>query len=78
MAQSQYADYLGHKVHYQLQGQGDTTLVFIHGWSCDTEFWKYQTPALTADYRVILVDLPDTGKAMRRKLIIHWTPLRML
>lgn len=61
--QSHTADYNGHKVHYQIEGSGSTTIVFIHGWSCDTEFWKYQTPAFTDDYRVILIDLPGHGKS---------------
>ncbi|MDH4202194.1 MAG: alpha/beta hydrolase [Phycisphaerae bacterium] len=61
--QSHYADYDGHKVHYQTAGSGSTTIVFIHGWSCDTEFWKYQTPAFRDDYRVILIDLPGHGKS---------------
>ena len=61
--QSHTADYDGHKVHYQIAGSGSKTIVFIHGWSCDTEFWKYQTPALTEDYRVILIDLPGHGKS---------------
>ena len=61
--QSHYADYNGHKVHYQIEGTGSNTIVFIHGWSCDTEFWKYQTPAFTGDYRVILIDLPGHGKS---------------
>ena len=61
--QSHYADYNGHKVHYQIEGSGSKTIVFIHGWSCDTEFWKHQTPAFRDDYRVILVDLPGHGKS---------------
>ncbi len=62
-SQSHYADYNGHKVHYQVEGSGSQTIVFIHGWSCDTEFWKYQTPAFRDDYRVILIDLPGHGKS---------------
>ena len=61
--QSHYADYNGHKVHYQVTGTGTKTIVFIHGWSCDTEFWKYQTPAFKDNYRVILIDLPGHGKS---------------
>jgi pimeloyl-ACP methyl ester carboxylesterase len=62
-SQSHYANYNGHKVHYQTAGSGSTTIVFVHGWSCDTEFWKYQTPAFTDDYRVICIDLPGHGKS---------------
>jgi pimeloyl-ACP methyl ester carboxylesterase len=61
--QSHDADYNGHKVHYQIAGSGSTTIVFVHGWSCDTEFWKYQIPAFKDDYRVILIDLPGHGKS---------------
>jgi len=62
-SQSHYAEYNGHKVHYRVEGSGSTTIVFIHGWSCDTEFWKFQTPAFRDDYRVILIDLPGHGKS---------------
>ena len=61
--QSHYADYNGHKVHYQIEASGSKTIIFIHGWSCDREFWKYQIPAFTGDYRVILIDLPGHGKS---------------
>ena len=61
--QSHTADYNGHKVHYQVEGTGSNTIVFIHGWSCDMEFWKYQRPAFTDDYRVILIDLLGHGKS---------------
>jgi len=63
VSQSHYADYNGHQVHYQIEGAGNTTIVFIHGWSCDTDFWKYQVPAFRDDYRVILIDLPGHGKS---------------
>lgn len=44
-------------------GQGNTALVFIHGWSCDSEFWREQVGAFAGDYTVVTMDLPGHGKS---------------
>lgn len=40
-----------------------TALVFIHGWSCDSSFWRYQIPAYNKNWRVIAIDLPGFGRS---------------
>ena len=51
----------GVKIAYQLQGNGDVALVFVHGWSCDATYWKYQVPHFAKKYKVVTVDLAGHG-----------------
>ena len=37
------------------------TLVFIHGWPDDAGLWRRQVAALSADYRCVLITLPNFG-----------------
>ena len=39
------------------------TIVFVHGWTCDTSSWRDQVPAFADDYRVITLDLPGHGRS---------------
>lgn len=54
-------------VAYDVRGQGDPTLVFIHGWSCDREFWHNQVDLFAADYRIVTLDLPGHGKSGKNR-----------
>ena len=56
------------QVHYILDGEGEKTLLFIHGWSCDTTFWKSQINYFKKNYRVIAIDLPGHGKSSKPKI----------
>ncbi|HEX9963244.1 MAG TPA: alpha/beta hydrolase [Pyrinomonadaceae bacterium] len=60
--QSKFADFGGVKVHYNDVGKGKNALVFIHGWTCNAEFWR-QSVNEFPDYRVIAVDLPGHGQS---------------
>ena len=35
----------GVHVQYRVYGSGEPALVFIHGWSCDSNYWREQIPA---------------------------------
>ena len=59
-ASSRFAKLDGDKIHYISFGEGDEALVFIHGWTCDSTFWKMQAP-LYENRRSLLVDLPGHG-----------------
>ena len=50
----------GAPIAWWQRGAGETALVFIHGWSCDHEFWREQVDALDG-YRVVTLDLPGHG-----------------
>src|SRR3982751_1901290 len=49
------------KVRYQNWGKGDKALVFVHGWTCSSEFWNANVAGLKDRWRVIAVDLPGHG-----------------
>jgi pimeloyl-ACP methyl ester carboxylesterase len=53
----------GLKIHSAAAGKGQTTLVFVHGWTCDSTSWAAQVPALAKKYRVITLDLPGHGQS---------------
>lgn len=58
----------GVPISYQVQGSGEIALVFIHGWSCDSRYWKNQVGPLSAKYKVITLDLAGHGHSgMARK-----------
>lgn len=59
----QFAKLDGHDVYYRSFGAGQTTMIFLSGWGCNTTLWRNQAPAL-ADYgRVLLIDLPGHGRS---------------
>ena len=47
----------------EVRGQGDTALVFLHGWCGDREYWKNQADAFAADYRVVTLDQAGHGES---------------
>ncbi|MEL7030100.1 MAG: alpha/beta hydrolase, partial [Pseudomonadota bacterium] len=51
----------GVAISYAASGEGETTLVFIHGWSCDRSYWRNQVDLFDDAYRVIAVDLAGHG-----------------
>lgn len=51
------------RVHYRSYGDGKNAIVFIHGWTCNLNFWKANIPAFTNQLRVIAIDLPGHGES---------------
>ena len=51
----------GVHVQYHVYGSGEPTLVFIHGWSCDSNYWREQVPVFKQRYQVVTVDLAGHG-----------------
>ena len=49
------------RIAYSVYGSGNTALIFIHGWSCDSRYWENQTSVFSKDYKVITVDLAGHG-----------------
>src|SRR6516164_1524315 len=49
------------KIHYTVSGEGEPTLVFIHGWACDASVWDKQVEELGRSMRCIAIDLPGHG-----------------
>ncbi|HEY3516990.1 MAG TPA: alpha/beta hydrolase [Gammaproteobacteria bacterium] len=52
----------GMKIQSSSVGTGPT-IVFVHGWTCDSSSWTGQVPAFSKDHRVITLDLPGHGES---------------
>jgi pimeloyl-ACP methyl ester carboxylesterase len=59
------------EINYFHQGQGDTTLLFLHGWCIDATYWKNQVEYFSKNYNVYAIDLPGFGKSKAER--INWT-----
>ena len=62
-ASSEAATVDGLKIHATATGKGRTTVVFVHGYTCDDTTWSEQVPALAKQFRVVTLDLPGHGKS---------------
>jgi len=51
----------GTLISYEILGKGEPSLVFVHGWNCDSRYWREQVPLFSKDHRVILIDLAGHG-----------------
>ena len=51
----------GVPIAYEVQGSGEPTLVFIHGWSCDGRYWRGQVPYFSQTHQVVTIDLAGHG-----------------
>jgi pimeloyl-ACP methyl ester carboxylesterase len=51
----------GVHVQYRVYGNGEPALVFIHGWSCDSNYWREQIGAFKGKYTLVMVDLAGHG-----------------
>lgn len=58
-------------VSYYDNGEGGTTLFFIHGSFIDKDYWKEQLSFFSDKYRVIAVDLAGHGKSTHHRT--NWT-----
>ena len=59
-------DFEGLKIVYDRHERHDTpdgqALVFIHGWACNSNLWRFQEP-LFRECRALLIDLPGHGRS---------------
>jgi pimeloyl-ACP methyl ester carboxylesterase len=51
----------GIHVQYRVYGAAEPALVFIHGWSGDSNYWREQVPQFKNKYTVVTVDLAGHG-----------------
>jgi len=61
--QPHFAIFGTNKVYYMTAGKGPQTLVFVHGWACNGNFWREQVAAFRDQARLIFVDLPGHGQS---------------
>lgn len=57
----------GVHIEYRVRGTGTPLVVLVHGWSCDSNYWRAQLPALTPRYTVLTVDLAGHGASGRNR-----------
>ncbi|MTI41092.1 alpha/beta fold hydrolase [Fulvivirga lutimaris] len=48
----------GIPIDYKESGDGNYTLIFIHGWCINDSYWTHQVDALKSDYKIITLNLP--------------------
>lgn len=53
----------GVPIHYSVTGKGEPTLVFIHCWGCNSNFWENQVAEFSKTQRVVTIDLPGHGES---------------
>lgn len=51
------------ELHYTLTGNGAVTLVFVHGWCINGEYWAEQVAQFKNNYRVLTLDLAGHGRS---------------
>lgn len=62
MLHADYAVLDGSRIYYKINGKG-SAVVLVHGWTCDSTFWRMQVPALSEHFQAITLDLPGHGKS---------------
>src|SRR5262252_5014716 len=53
----------GMRIYSKVTGSGPKTLVFVHGWTCDSSSWTGQVGPFSSTYRVVTLDLPGHGQS---------------
>ncbi|ROI01208.1 alpha/beta hydrolase [Chryseobacterium sp. G0240] len=51
------------KIHYQESGKGKTSLIFVHGWLGNAEWWNDQQKYFEDRYHIVSIDLAGHGKS---------------
>ncbi len=51
----------GSSITYGVRGQGSITIVFIHCWTCNHEFWRPQIEYFSKKHKVVWLDLAGHG-----------------
>ena len=57
----------GSEIYYEVTGDGDTALVFVHGWMGNVRWWDAQRDAFSATHRVVALDLAGHGRSSRSR-----------
>jgi pimeloyl-ACP methyl ester carboxylesterase len=60
---SNYSEIDSIQVHYKVHGEGDHSLIFVHGWGCDINVWSEQFDYFKNKYHLVFIDLPGYGKS---------------
>ena len=61
----------GSEIHYEVTGDADTALVFVHGWMGNVRWWDAQRDTFSPTHRVVALDLAGHGQSSRTRTT--WT-----
>ncbi|MCK5442667.1 MAG: alpha/beta hydrolase [Maribacter sp.] len=61
----------GFNISFDNKGEGQTTIILIHGWANNRTIWDAQTTHFSEKYHVIAADLPGFGKSGNNRKM--WT-----
>jgi len=50
-------------ITYEVAGEGEPALVFVHGWCCDRSYWKSQVSHFSKKHKVVAIDLAGHGNS---------------
>ncbi len=53
----------GVEIAYQISGDGEFPLIFVHGWCCDKSYWREQVSFFEKRYKIITIDLAGHGES---------------
>jgi pimeloyl-ACP methyl ester carboxylesterase len=53
----------GVNIVYTVEGAGQPTLVFVHGWAGNKSFWRQQLDEFSKSYKVVALDLAGHGES---------------
>ena len=65
------ANPLFYRNNIKIQGNGEKPILFLHGYGCDQNMWRYITPAFNEDYKLILIDLVGSGMSDEKAYDYH-------
>ncbi|MGB6450040.1 MAG: alpha/beta hydrolase [Steroidobacteraceae bacterium] len=57
----------GVRIAYHVYGHGDPAVVLIHGWACDSSYWRAQIADLASKYTTVTLDLAGHGASGRNR-----------
>jgi len=62
----------GVTIRYEVRGEGEPALLFVHCWCCDRTYWKNQLPVFAKRHKVVALDLAGHGESGRDRKV--WGP----
>lgn len=56
------------RIAYNVIGEGKTSLIFIHGWNCDSRYWQNQVAEFAKEFQVVTIDLAGHGHSSQNRI----------
>jgi len=57
----------GVQIAYSSCGEGDTSLLFVHGWCINKQYWEPQVKDFCPSYKVVTIDLSGFGQSGKNR-----------